>query len=110
MEDKTKILTWDEFVNSDIDTRDYEFADFEGTFSATLVCKRWGKKDNVIAYFLLDDGRKISAMAWKDTRYMGLKNIETGESVTVTFERTKNGYCRLAKVESAGAETEESEI
>lgn len=41
MEKEKRALSWQEFVDSGFDGRDYEFPDFEGTYEATIACKRW---------------------------------------------------------------------
>ena len=38
-----RALSWQEFLDSGFDGRDYSFPDFEGTFEAEMVCKRWDK-------------------------------------------------------------------
>ena len=37
MEKEKRALSWQEFVDSGFDGRDYEFPDFEGTFEATIL-------------------------------------------------------------------------
>ena len=50
MDDEKKALTWQEFVDSGFDGRDYQFPDFEGTYEATIACKRWNKSRNLLVY------------------------------------------------------------
>jgi hypothetical protein len=45
-----RALSWQEFLDSGFDGRDYQFPDFEGTFEATMACKRWDKNSNLLAY------------------------------------------------------------
>lgn len=71
----------------------------EGVFIARLDCKRWGKKQNVLAYFTFEDGSKIMAAAWQNTGYLSIPEIEEGAMLTLTFERAKNGISYLRKVE-----------
>ena len=69
----------------------------DGVFKAQLDCKRWGKKRNILAYFTFEDGSKI--MAWQNTGYLGIPEIEEGARLTLTFERAKNGISYLRKIE-----------
>ena len=41
MDGEKRALSWQEFVDSGFDGRDYQFPDFEGTYEATIACKRW---------------------------------------------------------------------
>ncbi len=43
MENEKRALSWREFVESGFDGREYQFPDFEGTFAATIACKRWDR-------------------------------------------------------------------
>ena len=56
MEEK-RALSKRQFAQSDFSIRPYGLMDEEGTFFATLDFKRWGKKQNLLSYFTLDDGR-----------------------------------------------------
>ena len=51
---------------------DYSFIDEEGTFTGQLDHKLYGKKNNIVAYITLEDGRKVIAVAYKDSNYQGL--------------------------------------
>lgn len=59
MENEKRALSWREFVESGFDGREYQFPDFEGTFAATIACKRWDRNKNLLVYLDFDDGRKI---------------------------------------------------
>lgn len=48
MENEKRALSWREFVESGFDGREYQFPDFEGTFAATIACKRWDRNKNGI--------------------------------------------------------------
>lgn len=45
-----RALSWQEFLGSGFDGRDYNFPDFEGTFEAEMVCKRWDKNSKLLVY------------------------------------------------------------
>ena len=82
-----------------IHTDIYVTAEQEGIFKATLDYKRWGRNRNVLAYFTLEDGRKIMASAWQDTGYLGIPEIPMGTTVRLTFQKAKNGLAYLRGVE-----------
>ena len=75
MEKEKRALSWREFVESGFDGREYQFPDFEGTFAATIACKRWDRNKNLLAYLDFDDGRKIMTSAWSEKNYLGLADI-----------------------------------
>ena len=99
MSEDKRAMTWQEFVDSDFDGRAYEFPDFEGTCFATIACKRWDKRQNLLAYLNLDDGRKILTSAWQRDDYHGLGEMPIGTRVKVTFVKSANGNAYLREVE-----------
>ena len=50
MTNEKRALSWQEFLDSGFDGRDYNFPDFEGTFEAEMVCKRWDKNSKLLVY------------------------------------------------------------
>lgn len=82
----------------EIDFKEYSFMDEEGEFSGRLDSKNYGKSHNIIANITLTGGRKITAGAYSDTEYLGLKDIEVGSDVIMTFEKSRNGRIRLAEI------------
>ena len=95
-----RALSWQEFLDSGFDGRDYNFPDFEGTFEAEMVCKRWDKNSKLLVYLDFDDGRKIITSAWQDSNYKGLADVPFNTRVRVTFQYSKKGisYLRSAEV------------
>lgn len=67
-----------ENIAIDINYEDYSFCEQEGTFKATLIYKRWGKKSNVVAYFTFEDGRKIVTAAWRNLDYLKPQWVKAG--------------------------------
>lgn len=86
-----RALSWQEFLDSGFDGRDYNFPDFEGTFEAEMVCKRWDKNSKLLVYLDFDDGRKIITSAWQDSNYKGLADVPFNTRVRVTFQYSKKG-------------------
>lgn len=82
----------------EIDFNDYSFMDEEGTFEGIIDSKNYGKKNNIIINVTLANGQKITTVAYSDTEYLGLKDIEVGSDVAVTFEKSMNGRIRLTKI------------
>ena len=77
---------------------DYSFLKEAGTFTAKVDHKMYGKKDNMLVNLTLEDGRKIVAVAYKDSDYLGLDNIEVDSFVEVTFTQSQSGLIRLSEI------------
>lgn len=99
--DEKRALSWQQFMESGFDGREYQFPNFEGTFRAKLVCKRWDKHQKLVAYLNFEDGRKIVTAAWQNTNYMGLAEIPLGTTVELTFQASTKGVPYLRNVEIA---------
>ena len=93
-----RALSWQEFLGSGFDGRDYNFPDFEGTFEAEMVCKRWDKNSKLLVYLDFDDGRKIITSAWQDSNYKGLADVPFNTRVRVTFQYSKKGISYVCDV------------
>lgn len=85
---------------------DYSFNDEEGTFTARLDGKRWGKKANLLAYFTLENGKKVVASAWWEKEYLGIDEYKEGTMLTLTCTKSKNGKVYLRKVEPSASTAE----
>jgi hypothetical protein len=92
MENEKRALSWREFVESGFDG-------FEGTFAATIACKRWDRNKNLLAYLDFDDGRKIMTSAWSEKNYLGLADIPLNTRVSVSFQFSAKGVSYLRSVE-----------
>lgn len=99
MEEDKRALTWQQFLDSGFDGRDYQFPDFEGTFEATIACKRWDRSRKLLAYLNLDDGQKILTAAWSEKNYLGLADLPIGTHIRVTFQYSAKGVSYLKAVE-----------
>lgn len=84
----------------------FGFLDEEGTFPCILAGKKCTKFGTLICYFVLDDGRRICAMAWEDTDYYGLDRIRPGTRLDITFRRSRAGKNYLRGAEVAEDNTE----
>ena len=103
-----RALSWQEFLDSGFDGRDYNFPDFEGTFEAEMVCKRWDKNSKLLVYLDFDDGRKIITSAWQDSNYKGLADIPFNTRVRV-WEMNEISYETEEKTETVIVETDDGE-
>ena len=95
-----RALSWQEYLDSGFDGRDYKFPDFEGTFEAEMVSKRWDKNSKLLVYLDFDDGSKVITSAWQDSNYMGLADIPVNSRVRVTFQYSKKGISYLRSAEA----------
>ena len=91
-----------QFAMSDFDRTGYEFNETEDVFTGTIVCKKWGKKRNIVCYVDFDDGRKIICTAFQQQDdYLGLPDIELGARLEFTYQRNKRGNNKLIAVKRA---------
>lgn len=85
-----------------IDFNEYNFIDETGTFEGFLMHKHFGKKENIVAYIMLNDGRKIIAVAYKEpNNYLGLDMINENERVILTFKERDSGRIYLSEVKTS---------
>ena len=87
-----------QYMESGFDGSVYEHNDKPGVFTGTLACKKYGRKVNIIAYINFDDGRKVVCSAYSSKNYLGLKNIEIGSRVEVSFAPNTNGKVQLTAI------------
>lgn len=99
MEKEKRALSWQEFVESSFDGHDYVFPDFEGTYEATIACKRWDRNRKLLAYLDFDDGRKIVTTAWSEKNYLGLADMPLRTHISVSFQFSAKGVSYLRSVE-----------
>lgn len=81
-----------------INFNDYSFPTEEGTYKGTLDFKRYGKKQNILAFITLENGDKIIGAAYKDNDYHGLREIEVDSMIEVVFTKSQSGMTRLLEV------------
>lgn len=81
-----------------INFNDYSFPTEEGTYRGILDFKMYGKKQNMLIYITLENGGKLIGAAYKANDYLGLKELEDGIEIEVTFKTSKSGLQRLTEV------------
>lgn len=88
----SRAMSWDQFVKSGFDGRDYKFPDFEGDCcSSPSPASDGNKNHNLLVYLDTKDGRKfITAARGKDNFY-GLADLPVGTRVLVTFGASDQG-------------------
>lgn len=92
---KKRAMSNREKIDSGFDYENFELPCDTGEGTATLVNKVWGKKANLVCYFILGD-RKIKLSTWQRDNYMpkdksiDFSNEEIGGKYTIHWE-SKNG-------------------
>jgi len=99
MNEEKRAYSWNQFIESGFDGRDYQFPTFDGSHDATIVCKRWNKSRNLLVYLDLDDGRKVVTATWNRDNYYGLADLPMGSRVRVKFVKSAKGVFYLRGVE-----------
>lgn len=94
-----RAMSWDEFVQSGFDGRDYEFPEMEGEFVGTIACKRWNKNNNLMVYMDMDNGDKIVTVLWPNNDFRGMADIAVEARVKVEFRRYPSGKVFVQEVE-----------
>jgi hypothetical protein len=97
-----RALSKRQFAQSDFDASGYALITEEGIFTGKLMCKKWGKSNNLVAFIVLNGGEKIVCSVWQNTGYCGLPEISVGTQLTLKFEKAKNGQIYLRRAEIVG--------
>ncbi len=79
-------------------TKDYAPNQKTGLFTGRLEMKVWGRNANLISFYTLSDGRKISCNTWQNKEYLGIDQLPFGTEVTLKFIRNSKGHITLAEV------------
>ena len=80
-----------QFKETDCDGSGYEYNLRSGEFTATIDCKRWGKRKKLVTYMTFEDGRWIVAPTWPRSSYEGLAAMTIGSKIRVTYIESSNG-------------------
>lgn len=86
MTDKKRAISNREKIDSEFDYESFELPCDTGEGKAILVNKVWGKKANLVCYFIVDD-RKIKLSTWHRDSYKPKDN-----SIDFSYEDIGNGY------------------
>ena len=88
---------------------DYDFPHGEGSFTGTLVMKRWNKQNGLICYYDTNDGYKYKLCVWfshdEKRAYRPAKSevdisyVEIGSVVKATYGLTRNGKSKWLEAE-----------
>lgn len=102
-----RAYSYKQFKELDFNGKEYEFNEQEGTFTGTLACKKWGMKNNIIAYVDFDDGRKIKCTSFdRENNFIGIPDIEIGSRISLVFAENRMHNVRLKSVEVIESEGE----
>ncbi len=96
---KNKLYTADEFAELNFCRKQYMFNEDIGTFSAKLFIKAWARKRLIRLYLDFDDGRKIFCAIPPRHNFLGVKNIESGSHILITYGKNADGDIRPIKIE-----------
>lgn len=107
---KNKVYSMNQMTDIGFDPLPYKMMEQEGEFKATLDFKRWGRKQNLVAYFSVDEIGKIVASTFWNREYLNLKEIPIGSRLIITFYRKgKTGnYLRKIQVLDAKGNIKET--
>ncbi len=87
------------FKKLGFNAKEYGYSNSDGLFTGTLMCKKWGKHSNIIAFVDMDNGNKIVFATYKHPdNYLGLDNIDIGERVKVEFGQSYEGRMRVVSI------------
>lgn len=97
--DKNKVYSMKQMDEVGFDPLPYKMMEQEGEFKATLDFKRWGKKQNLVAYFNIEEVGKIVASTFRNREYLNLRLIPIGSKLIITFYRKGNTGNYLRKIQ-----------
>lgn len=97
--DKNKVYSIKQMDEVGFDPLPYKMMEQEGEFKAILDFKRWGKKQNLVAYFSVKNIGKIVASTFWNREYLNLKEIPTGSKLIITFYRKGKTGNYLRKIQ-----------
>ena len=89
--------------------KDYAFPTGEGSFTGTLVMKKWNGKNALICYFDADDGAKYKLCVWfsydvnrtyrPTNSTVDISYVDIGSTIKVAYGQTKNGKSKWLDAE-----------
>ena len=88
-----------QFMALGIDTSEYKFNVQTGIFKAVLDLKVWGANKNILAFFTLEDGRKVISSAPCFKGYFGLADIPLGTDLEIMYAPNVKGKIYLTDVQ-----------
>lgn len=87
------------FKKIGFNAKEYGYSNSDGLFTGKLMCKKWGKHSNIIAFVDMDNGNKIVFATYKHPDcYLGLENIDIGERIKVEFDQSYEGRMRVVSI------------
>lgn len=87
------------FKKLEFNTKEYGYSNSDGLFTGTLMCKKWGKRSNIIAFVDMDNGNKIVFATYKHPdNYLGLEKIDIGERIKVEFGQSYDDRMKVVSI------------
>lgn len=96
---KTKVYSMNQMTEIGFDPLPYKPMENEGDFKAVLDFKRWGKKQNLVAYFNVENIGLIVASTFFNRNYLNLKRIPIGSKLIISFYRKGKTGNYLRKIQ-----------
>lgn len=94
-----KVYSMNQFSDLDFDPLLYKFMKDEGEYRAVLDCKRWGRKNNLVAYYTVDGVGKIVASTFVNRNYLHVRDIPIGSKLILTFSKRGHTGNYLRKIQ-----------
>ena len=81
-----------------LDVESFEFIPYDGEFDAIYVARWFNWQKGLIVCFAFDDGKRVRAMTWKNTKYKKLDQIPLGAHLHLRFKTAGSGRTYLRSV------------
>lgn len=102
---KSEILTMVDFYKrKNKDYPGYEYPTVPGTFSGKLSVLHWATHAIIHSLWVLEDGRKVDCVLFKDNGYCGIEKISIGDNVELFFQKTSSGNVYLREIKTRVSE------
>lgn len=100
---ENRLYTVDELSRDRVNTQDYIFMNEPCVVNAVLVLKAYSRRYGKLRmFFILEDGRKILTPVFWFNDFCGLREIDIGTRLRLTYIDSNNGYVNLSRVEVLG--------
>ena len=80
----------------------YDYPTIPGTFSGTLTVLHWATHAIIHSLWVLEDGRKVDCVLFKDKGYCGIRELSVGDKAELSFQRSSSGKVYLCEVRKKG--------
>lgn len=70
---------------------DFEYPTFSGTFSGKLCALSWATGAIIHSLWILENGKKVDCVLFKDTEYFGVLDMYLGDQAEILLEKAESG-------------------